>query len=332
MAAVDYDVLSAARRVIEGSLGLVRGERVVVVLDSERQDLADALVEAAQWANATAVCFNLDDFAAPLHELPSAVADALAKSQASIYVARSDSAEVGFRRALIETAARLGLRHAHLLGMTRATMALGLAADPQRMAATARALRARLRADSTVALRSAAGSELTVSFVPSHRWVENSGIIRPGRWLNVPAGELLTAPGSVDGTFVADASMTRLGGVADERLAEAPLTLTLAAGRVRHFDSPSSTVKSAVEGYLSGGRNHDRVGLVSFGTNIGLSEPSGTLIVDQTLPGLHLCLGMTLPDLTGADWDAGGQIVLTGSAADIDIDGHAVMRRGRYLL
>jgi leucyl aminopeptidase (aminopeptidase T) len=331
MAAVDYDLIASARRVIEGALSMVRGERVVIVSDSERKELALALVEAASWANAAATNFDLDSFGkAPLSELPSVIRQALGTAQASIFVARGGSGEVELRRQLVETAASHGLRHAHMLGLTARTMAMGLAVDPHRIADTARALRTRLRGDSEIALRSAAGSNLVVRCSPKYRWVENSGIIRQGRWLNLPAGELLTVSDSITGTFVANASITE--GVDSQLLIDGPLTLHIEGQRVTRVSAKSSTLQRGVESFLRGGANRDRVGLVSFGTNVGLSEPTGALIVDQTLPGLHLALGMTLPELTGADWDSTGQLVLTASGADIDVDGHAVMRGGRYLL
>lgn len=333
MAAVDYDLLSAARRVVEGALSVVQGERVVVICDTERAPLAAAIEEAASWLKAKAQVFNLDDCAPPpLAELPPLIAKAMADAQASVFIARAGSDEVALRRHVVELAKKHDIRHAHMLGVTPRTMVAGLAVDPHRIADTARQLRARLRPDSEIRLTSAAGSDLIVRLSPGHRWVENSGIIRQGRWLNLPAGELLTAPKSVQGTFVVNASITGSLGLEGMLLDSSPLTLQFDGTRTTSASSADSRVRQAVEDYLRGGANHDRVGLVSFGTNIGLSEPSGTLIVDQTLPGLHLALGMTLPELTGADWDSAGQLVLTASGADLDIDGNAVMRAGRYLM
>ena len=128
---------------------------------------------------------------------------------------------------------------------------------------------------------------------------------------------------------MANASITQGG---DSQLLADALTLHIDGQRVTRVTSKSSSLQRSVESFLRGGANQDRVGIVSFGTNVGLSEPTGSLIVDQTLPGLHLALGMTLPDLTGASWDSAGQLVLTAAGADIDIDGQAAMRAGRFIL
>ncbi len=332
MAAVDYDLLSAARRVVEGALSVVPGERLVILCDSERKQLAEAVKEAAILIKASAQVLDLDEHSSPpLKELPAVAQEALANAEASVFIARSGSDEVSLRRHVVELAKLHGLRHAHMLGLTPRTMIAGLAVDPRRIADTARQLRARLRPDAEVRLRSDAGSDLTVRLDPRFKWVENSGIIRPGRWLNLPAGELLTAPGSVEGTFVVNASITGIPGLDGRLLDATPLTLKFDGRRASDVSCGDKAAALAVDEYLRSGANYDRVGLISFGTNVGLSEPSGTLIVDQTLPGLHLALGMTLPELTGADWDSAGQLVLTACRADLDIDGRAIMRAGRYL-
>ena len=142
----------------------------------------------------------------------------------------------------------------------------------------------------------------------------------------------MTSPGSVNGTFVCNASMSVVPGLDGASPRTTPIAILIEDKRVNSVSSSSRALNQALSGFLRGGANQDRVGLFSFGTNMGLSEPTGTLIVDQTLPGLHLGLGMSYPDLTGADWDAAGQLVLTSSGVDIDIDGQAVMRSGRYLV
>jgi leucyl aminopeptidase (aminopeptidase T) len=334
MSAVNYDLLSAARRVVDGALGAVPGERLVVVTDGERSEVRDAFREAADWAKLKIELFLLDDFGpAPLRALPRAIAAALENAQLSVYAGRAGAEEIGLRRELVEAVARYGLRHAHMVGVTAPLMAAGLAVDPHRIAEVSRALRARLRPDSLIHASSPRGTELEVRCDGRFRWIDNSGLIRPGRWQNLPAGELLTAPGSVKGRYVCDAAVTSVSGLeTTTTLRATPVRLQIDGRRVVSVECESAAIARGVQGFLRGGSNYDRVGLVSFGTNIGLFEPTGSLIVDQTMPGLHIVLGMTHSALTGADWDAAGQLVLAGEQANIDIDGEVVMRAGRYLL
>lgn len=331
--AVDYDLLAAARRVIEGALCLVPGDTVVIVSDAERAALSRALVEAATWAKTKALTFDLDDFGpAPLGGLPPEIEAALAGAQGSIFVARGLGTEIELRRQLVDLVARLGVRHAHMLGVTAKTMVAGLAVDPQRIAHLARSLRMRLRPSSEVVLKSSAGAELWVRLDGRYGWFESSGVIRPGRWLNLPSGELTTSPASVEGTFVCNASMSRVPGVDQESMIARPLRLKIEGQCVSEVSCADSDVAKAVEAFMRAGPNQNRVGIVSFGTNVGLYEPSGSLIVDQSLPGLHIALGAPAPELTGLEWRSVGQLVLTAHRADVDVDGNAVLRNGRYLI
>lgn len=332
IAADTLDLLAPARRVIEGALSLAPGDTVVIVFDRERAALSTALHEAAKWRGTKTLTFELDAFGPPpLKELPKSIEAAFAGAQASIFVARSHADEIELRRQLVNAAARAGVRHAHMVGVTAKTMIAGLAVDPRRIEDVARALRRRMRPDSEIRLRSESGSDLSVRLDPRFRWLENSGIILPGRWLNLPGGELSTSVARVEGTFVCDASMTSMPGYESESL-QTPLSLRIDGQRVTSVSCANRDALRAVEAFMRGGSNQDRVGLVSFGTNIGLSEVLGALIVDQTLPGLHLALGAPMPELTGLDWSSAGQLVLTSRKVDIDIDGQAVMRHGRYLL
>lgn len=325
--------MAAARRVVEGALCLVPGDTVVIIGDRERAALVKALVDAASSIKAKAVSFDLDSFGpAPLSSLPAAIAAAIADAQGSVFVARAPGTEIELRRALVDAVAKAQARHAHMLGVTAKSMVAGLAVDPHRIAHIARALRTRMRPSSEVRLRSPAGADLRIQLDGRYSWFENSGIIRPGRWLNLPSGELTTSPGSVDGVFVCNAAMSLIPGTERESMIETPLRVEIAGQRVTSVSSMSKPITKAVEAFLCGGANQDRVGIVSFGTNIGLSEPAGALIVDQSLPGVHLALGAPAPELTGLEWRSAGQLVLTAGSADVDIDGSAVIRGGRYLI
>jgi hypothetical protein len=63
-----------------------------------------------------------------------------------------------------------------------------------------------------------------------------------------------------------------------------------------------------------------------------MRDATGEAVSDQKLPGLHVSLGATLADQTGAAWDAPGQLLLAGTQADVDLDGVALVRQGRYLV
>jgi len=326
-------LLGAARRIVEGALGVVTGERILVVVDQARLELAQALEEAARLTGArTSIVVLEDQGQRPIQQMPRDIADALESSQASILLTSAEPAEMRMRTELIRLVTKLGLRHAHMIGVSREVMAAGLAIDPQRIAGIALALRARIRPSSVIRVRSSGGTDLEIRCEARFRWVENSGRIRPGKWENLPGGQLTSTSSEISGTFVANAALSGLPGLEESVVMRSPVEIKVELGRVRSVLSSSGPVMRAVEAFIRSGRNLDRVGHFAFGTNIGLVEPMGLIIADQNLPGLHLTLGMTYPELTGADWDGEGQLILTGKHADIDIDGDPVMRSGRYVM
>jgi leucyl aminopeptidase (aminopeptidase T) len=81
---------------------------------------------------------------------------------------------------------------------------------------------------------------------------------------------------------------------------------------------------------MQSGHSFDRIGMVSIGTNTGISEPTGEVICDQNIPGLHISLGSTCADETKASWEADGQLLFTACNQDVDLDGKPLIRAGRF--
>jgi len=70
---------------------------------------------------------------------------------------------------------------------------------------------------------------------------------------------------------------------------------------------------------------------VSLGTNVGIYAPSGDIMCDQNLPGLHIGFGSpfpTRPAQRGTLAPAHGDV----RNADVDLDGAPLLRHGRYLI
>lgn len=329
MPAVDYDVLSVARRVVEGALTLSPGDRLVLLVERAQQELREGLEEAGRWRGVEMTSWVVEELTSrPMRKLPDSFVRSMEQTEASIFLASDLPDELDARKQIAEIVARHSIRHAHMIGVTKDVLVKGLAVDPARIGDVTRSLRGRIRGDSTLSVRCAAGTDMTVKLSPQHRWVENTGVIRSGRWANLPAGEIITAPASVDGVYVCDSTMTGRVGLHGST----PVRVELEGGRVVGVECRSAPPADHVRAFMRHGPNQDRIGTISLGTNIGLTEPTGHMIADKTLPGIHLALGTTRSELTGASWDAREQLLLSAGRCDVDLDGAAVMRAGRYLL
>jgi leucyl aminopeptidase (aminopeptidase T) len=330
---LDFDVANAARRVIEGSLGVVAGECVAIVADRAREPIGVTLAEVARSVGAEAELVVLESVAVrPARSLPDVVRALLERAQASVLLIGFEDGERPMRHEYVTLAADRRLRHAHMIGVGRRTMLAGFSADPGRILDATRAVRTRLRPNSLLRLRSPAGSDLEIRLDPRHRWQERVGIVRPGRWENLPSGELFTCPGDVNGVFVADASLGGHLGAAAGVLGRSAIRVEIKSGTCRAVQSVDRTLARSVEELLRSEPNSDRVGTIIVGTNVGTREPTGELLCDQNLPGLHIAFGATFPDLTGASWDAPTQLAMTATQADLDLDGVPILRQGRYLV
>jgi leucyl aminopeptidase (aminopeptidase T) len=325
--------VNAARRIIEGSLSVVPGERVFIMVDRERAPLVPPLQEVAKLIGAKCDVVVLEDVGTrPLYELPKSIDEKLHQAQATILLAAFVEGEHPMRLALIERVRELRLRHAHMIGVGRRAMLAGFAVDPARILDTTRAVRVRMRPSSVLRSRSALGTDLTVELEPSHRWVEHVGVLRPGRWENLPTGELMTSPKSVNGVFVCDASLGGTIGAANGLLTRTPLRLEIRDTAVTNFSCSDSLLQRKVETFLGNDRFARRIGTVFLGTNVGLLEPIGEMVCDQNLPGLHISLGSTYADVTGAPFTTSLYISLTATGGDVDLDGTPLLRAGRYMI
>ena len=331
LSSVDFDLVNAARRILEGSLSLVPGETALVIVDKDRFDLVAPLVEVASVVGARCESIVLEDTGKrPLLDLPKAIDDKLREVQATILLAGFVEGEHPMRLALIERVRELNLRHAHMIGVTRRTMLAGFSVDPTRILDMTRAVRMRLRPSSVLHAKTAAGTDFTVQLDPGHRWVEHVGVIRPGRWENLPSGELMTSPKTTSGVFVCDASIG--GAFGGNLLSRTPLKLVVKDNVVESITCSDSAVQRGLEGFLAHDRMCAHVGTVLLGTNVGLLQPIGELVCDQNLPGLHITLGSTFPEATGAQPTTTAQLSLTTSGGDVDLDGTPLIRAGRYMV
>ncbi len=331
---LDAGVLAAARRLVEQSLAVVRGEKLVVVFDRAHEDVASIIADVVTVVDATPVTLCLESFGPRPHDrLAPQISSAIAGAQASVLLVDFHPGELDLRSAIVELAARHRLRHGHMVGVGRTSMVAGFSIDPYRITEKMRAILTRTKPDAKITVRSDAGTDLLVTLDATRRWVEYGNVVGPGKRVNLPGGELVTSPVSVDGVYVADGSLGDADGAFSRRLETTPLVFRFARGRVTAIEcAREPSLADALLRRIRRTNDLDRVGTFNFGVNLGLSAPVGEIFTDQKVPGAHLSLGSTFPTKTGADWDAKSWIAFTTRSCDVDLDRHAVLRRGHYLV
>jgi leucyl aminopeptidase (aminopeptidase T) len=331
---IDPALAASIDRVVDGALGVVAGERVVVVHDAAHDAIATLAESAIRAARAEPVLIRLEDHGARPHaRLSSAIVDAVRDAQASLLVIDFNSGELAMRTEMVKIAAAANLRHGHMVGVQRQSIIAGFSVDPRRIAEKARALLVRLGPTSRITVKSHAGTDVTISLAPRCRWIDYGAIVLRGKRVNLPGGELITSPSDVNGVFVADGTLGDAEGAFRRRLADTPLTLRIASSRVTAIEcTKNPTLAHLITSRMSQVANLDRIGLVGFGVNLGLTDATGDVFADQKVPGVHLSLGETFPDLTGAASTSNSWIATTSLGQDVDVDHTTVLRAGRYLI
>jgi leucyl aminopeptidase (aminopeptidase T) len=330
---MDYDLANAARRVIEGALGVVRGERVVLIVDKDRRDVGSALLEIARDLGADPIVHEIESHGdRPIRQLPEPIRMAMSRAQASCLAIGFEDGEIGMRHELLVLVRTLLLRHAHMIGVSRRSLIAGFSVDHARILDTTRAVRTRLRPDSQFRVRTPAGSDFEVRLDPSSRWSEHVGVIRPGKWENLPSGMLTSCPALVRGVFVADASVGTHFGQTAGLLDKTPLRVEIENSTCKSVRCSDRALQRDVEAYLAREHNLSRIGGVCIGTNVGILSPTGELVADQNLPGVHIVFGSAVPEQTGASWSTRAQLPMTCALADVDLDGAPLLRAGRYMV
>lgn len=333
----EEDLRRSADMLVTTGLRLVPRERFVVVGDAESQPMITALEAAARSAGAEVVALRLDQLRSfstnhsgerPHKVLPDGVRRAMLSAQASAFVASAAHTESSMREQVLHVAAACKGRHAHMPGISPLAFATGLVDDFGHMRDRGSLLGRRLEAARTITCESREGTRLSITTAASHRWVALLGSVEPGESVTLPTGMLFTAPDTISGTFVANASVGEYFGAREGLLTES-VVFEIVDGRVMKVLAPGSpNLARDLEKMLQFAPNSDRVGLVVIGVNQGIGAPTGDALVDQNRPALHLVIGDPIAKLTGATWSARTSFAACQAGGAVRVDGTLVADDG----
>jgi leucyl aminopeptidase (aminopeptidase T) len=182
-------------------------------------------------------------------------------------------------------ATEAGARAATLPGITESVMIAGLDADYEAIARHCRSVLEQVEGAAEIRITTDAGTDLTVE--PGDReWHTDTGMVHdPGDFSNLPAGEVFVSPETADGTYVVDGTMMPHG------LVEEPIRFEVEDGYVTAISDDA--VRSQVEtARASVGRDAANVAELGIGTNVGVTELVGSVLLDEKAAGtVHVAIG-----------------------------------------
>src|SRR5262245_59756494 len=329
--AVSDDLLPGAHTAINTCLAIRRGEHVALVADASSQAVAASLERALCDAGADARCLLIESVASrPITSAPLEVLRALESAEAGILCVQPQEGELPARMAIVELIERRRIRYAHMVGVTPQIMREGMRADYLQVDRLSTQLCERMDRAKSLTVRTANGTDFRATFDHSLAWVKTSGLINPRYWSNLPAGEVFTSPGTVDGTFVCDGTAGDYFNAKYGSLGGSPLVLEIRNGRLTSATCDRTDLERDFWNYCHTDENSDRVGELAFGTNLGLREMIGILLQDEKVPGVHLAFGDPYGSQTGADWKSRTHVDVLTRECDVWIDDDTVIESGQY--
>jgi leucyl aminopeptidase (aminopeptidase T) len=331
--AFDPELSQGASNAVHVCLRVKLTEKTTVITDAASLEIAASLVDQLRRMGSPHEAFVLEDYAPrPLENMPQPILDDLETSQVSIFAVQAQHGELKTRMQMTDVVNRQGIRHAHMVNITKQIMLEGMRADYEEVdristiiwkdAGKARKIRA----------TTPAGTDIIADMNPDYKWVKTSGIISAEKWGNLPGGETFTTPGEVNGTFVIDGVVGDYLCAKYGNLQAEPLTIRVEKNRLVEAHSANKQLEKEFWEYTHTDENSDRVGEFAIGTNVGLRGVIGNILQDEKIPGVHIAFGNPYGFHTGADWYSATHIDVVGKDFSIWLDGRQIMDSGHFVI
>ena len=330
---IDQELIPGARNAIRDCLRLKPEERITIITDEATVDIAAALQAQVEELGAEHAVFILENYAPrPLTDMPETILEDLATSQVSIFCAQTQRGELGSRIQMTAVVNQHGIRHGHMVNISRRIMMEAMRADFLAVDKLSQRLVERARMTEKVTCRTAAGTDYVAELSPKLKWLKTSGIITKEKWGNLPGGEIFTSPFNSNGIFVVD-------GVVGDYLCQkygdikaTPLTIEIVDNRIRNLQCSNKELLEEFRAYTSTDENSNRVGEFAVGTNTACTDIIGNILQDEKIPGIHIAFGHPYAEHTGQTWISTTHIDCVGRKFDIWFDDLKVMEAGKFLV
>ncbi len=279
----DAELREAAQTALTQCLSLESDETCVIVTDDKRRRIGETLYTVASEYTDDPVIIRYPP--GPQHgaEPPEPVAAAL--READVFLAPTTKS-ISHTRAR-GSACEAGARGATLPGITESVFVAGLDADYEAIAAHSETMFEQVAGADEIRVTSPQGTDITFE-IGDREWLLDTGLVHEaGGFSNLPAGEIFVAPESATGTYVVDGTM-RPHGLLD---ADQRLTFAVEDGFVTDIsdDEIREQIETAAEEV---GRGAYRLAELGIGTNVGVDELVGSVLLDEKAAGtVHIAIG-----------------------------------------
>jgi leucyl aminopeptidase (aminopeptidase T) len=189
---------SAAKKAINNSLKLKRGEKLLLVTDRQKMKIAEALAFWAKKKGGEVTTYLMTETLRPIDAPTSIFKDMIKRADATIYMLDARVEEKPFRGFMVENGGRYG-RIIMMPGITLDMVTRLVNIDFRKMDMLTRKVIRTMKDRSDVRVTNRLGTDISFS-VKGRKWENDNGdISKKGMHGNLPAGECYTCP--VESTF-----------------------------------------------------------------------------------------------------------------------------------
>ncbi|GAG68576.1 unnamed protein product, partial [marine sediment metagenome] len=269
-----------AEIVLETCLAAKPGERVLIVTDTAKRDIGQALFEKALQLKLEAMMLVMKPTGVHGKEPPEAVAEAMKKCDIVLCPTQYSLTHTQARKAACDNGARI----ATMPGITEDMFSKGaLTADYREIAVISDQVTELLNQAETARIEKE-GKSLTMS-IKGRQGISSRGLYhQPGLSGNLPTGEAYIAPveGTAEGEIIIDGSIANIG------LLKAPLQVNVEKGLAVNFKGPDGVRLENILGPNKSARNIAELGI---GTN-PMARLIGNILEDEKVYGtVHIAFG-----------------------------------------
>lgn len=320
-----WQMTPTAARVLATNLGLVDGETLTIITDTEApRSITVALASAASVLGATPVVVEMLPAAVGGVEPPQPVADAMSNAEAMVFQTTAGMIHTEAARA----AARNGARFLDMWGVTESMMVRGgPTADYAEVGRVTEAVHAAIKGGSEVRVTTPRGTDFRLSMKERPLFAFNGLAREPGKFSAMPEGEVTVCPEEWDseGVLVDPVVLERR----DIAFPSQPIRVTVEKGRIAAVEGgrEAKAVAAMLDEHGESSRN---IAEFAMGTNRWC--PLAVTLRDSKKSYGSFHIGI------GDNRSFGGNVLspihmdMIFEAPTVTVDGREILRDGEYMV
>lgn len=310
----------AAEIILTKCMAVTKGEKVLIVTDANKRDIAQEIYELSARLTKT------DLIEIPVgkingEEPPSQIAEKMRGYDVIFIITEKSLSHTDARKYASEAGARI----ASMPGVTKEILQRAVDVSYYSMNSLGQRIKEAMQNASVVNVLTSKGTMVTFSMRGRKLCEDKAMFTKPGEWGNIPSGEIFLAPieGTANGAIVIDGSIAGIGKLRNS------VTLAVRNGEVVRVQGADEAEKLKIM-LTRCGKEALKIAEFGIGTNSG-AKVSGVVLEDEKATGTcHFALG--------SNFSFGGTIKakchIDGIILDptIIVDNKRIMERGKFLL